>query len=358
MRAASVACGAECELMMSDPSTGWNLFACYRTWEEAIAGLSSLGGNARHVFEIIAHGRQCKGYLDLEDAALPPCCATLDEFVERADALVRRVYAEDYRVELPEGACVWMHSPGQSKVSLHLTVTTHAPQYVFRSNHQDDPQGASHLAHRLKQLDPDGVGRFVDTMVYTRDRVMRCCGSSKYERSNSVLVLYRGPPSASTAIAPDAESAITWLDAREQRVELQVPVHLPRAVRERRPVVRLAQVRRMQRAGCMAPDHDDYVACRMLELLRDRVHPSAVRDATHGAEDAYDPLRGLKFTYTDRSHPCYTGAVHEGQQNMRCVGGLPPKAPLQSNHMGMRVSCGCLAGVMRVSCGCACLSRV
>ena len=62
-------------------------------------------------------------------------------------------------------AFIWLVSPQPTKVSLHLTIATHAPQLMFTSNHQSDPSGAKHLALRIKQLDPDGMGPMVDAAV-------------------------------------------------------------------------------------------------------------------------------------------------------------------------------------------------
>ena len=56
--------------------------------------------------------------------------------------MVTRIFAEDYRVELKESDLVWTYSPNQTKLSLHLVISTHSPQLVFRSNHKSDPQGA------------------------------------------------------------------------------------------------------------------------------------------------------------------------------------------------------------------------
>jgi hypothetical protein len=257
---------------MRDPSTGWRMLACYPTWEEGSRCLASLGANARHVNEIICHGSPCKGYLDIDADALPPCFTTVDDVVAAVVALVHRVYAEDYRITLPDDACVVLHSPMQSKISLHVTISTHSPQYVFRSNHQDDPQGAAHLAHRIRQLLPEGAGSVIDTAVYTKDREMRCCGSSKYEKRHSVLEVFCGGDKPCGFAMPHPNAIITWLDPPEQRATISVPVQLPRAVRERRAVCHPSDLRR-SRAD---PGHEDIVAGRMLELLRDKVHPSAV----------------------------------------------------------------------------------
>ena len=73
--------------------------------------------------------------LNVVQATCTPCRC-------RCSAVVTRIFAEDYRVELKESDLVWTYSPNQTKLSLHLVISTHSPQLVFRSNHKSDPQGA------------------------------------------------------------------------------------------------------------------------------------------------------------------------------------------------------------------------
>ena len=207
---------------------------------------------------------------------------------------------------------MWLHSPRQTgkELSVHLVISTHEPhQHVYDGNHQDDPQGAMHLAMRLKQLDPECVGAVVDTAVYTKDREMRMCGSSKADSAQSMLEPMNGRPQPLVW----TDTVITSLDAKRQ--ELYVPVHIPRIVREeRRPLKKPSEATLL--ADEVMPA--DVAATRMLELLRARLHATAYHDKTHGDEYAYDPMRGVKFNHEDRSEPCYTGNVHEGTQNLRC----------------------------------------
>lgn len=315
MRDNSVRIDAKCEVQLREPDSGNRHFGCYKHWQDAIDGLAHIVGHGRHLFEIITHGRPCKPYLDLDGDEMPPGFESIQQVADRAQDLVTRIAKEDYGIDLQPEAFAWLHSGLQAKVSLHLVVSTHAPQFVFHSNHQADAQGALHLAQRIKQLDPDGVGSLVDLAVYTKDREMRMAFSTKYEKKQSMLV----PMDPGKAMR---DTVITWLDDDVQIIN--VPLHIPRAVKAasrgfKNP--REAKGQTMPGHDPKDPSHLGFVRARMLDLLHERLHPSAFHEAAHGVEDPYDPLRGVKFGFSDRSESCYTGHTHPGAQNMRCFVG-------------------------------------
>lgn len=138
--------------------------------------------------------------------------------------------------ELAHQDCHVFESPKPDKVSFHVVVSSHNPQYVYRSNHQDDEQGAVHLAMRVRQLLPgllDTSGKHVvDASVYTKDREMRLPYSTKHTRPESVLVpmcLYTASDvAASTALVPTKDMFITGLD--DDIEQLTVPIFIPRNV--------------------------------------------------------------------------------------------------------------------------------
>jgi hypothetical protein len=309
--AASATPPMKCMLQLQDPDSGGRHFGCYPTWETAIASLKPLRGNKRHLFEIIAHGRPCKPYLDLDGPPLPSeHFATVADVVEHADRVVTAIFANDYGVALdPAEHLIWLVSPQAAKLSLHLVVCTHAPQHLYSSNHQSDPTGASHLAQRIRQLDPDALGPLVDVSVYTKDREMRAVGASKFGKPGSALVPFRPRPGG------ELDSLITCLDdAPDGPRLLAVPGHIPRSIRTNR-VHALATP---TEAAQLDPDDErTMIISRMLDLLRERVHPSAFHDR-RGTEGPRDPSVGIKFNHGDRSEPCYTGVVHDGGQNLRC----------------------------------------
>jgi len=72
-----------------------------------------------------------------------------------------RIFQDDLGVTLPQSACFLSLSP-KAKFSMHMAISTHAPQLVYHSNHMKDAHGAYHLAKRLAELDAHCLGQLVD----------------------------------------------------------------------------------------------------------------------------------------------------------------------------------------------------
>ena len=295
---------AKSYVAITEPDSGNHGFACYATWEEAERGLQPLKGQSRHVFEVIGVGRPCKPYLDVDgrEEDLTDGLRTAEEVIARVESATRRVFLEDFRISLQESDFVWTRSGGQAKLSLHLVISSHSPQYVYTSNLKREEQGAHHLARRIVEVDAE-LGRLVDDGVYTTDREMRMCGSSKYEKKASVLTTTK------EGVA-QRDTVITWLD--EDVEELRVPCRVPQAVKAKR---RVKTVRELTAAG--EGVETTWLRERMLELVRRRIHPTADQERK-GDEDPWNMKRGLKYNYTDRSEKCYSGVQHRGVQNFRC----------------------------------------
>lgn len=312
---------AQCQLEIRDPDNGHRHFACYPTWPDALANLKPLAGNIRHVCELIPYGKPCKPYLDVDGTTLPDGMTSVDDLVAYIQDAIIGIFRTDYDHTLHPDDFVWLESPKQTqrgaegtsvpKISLHLVIDSaisSTQQLVYHSNHAEDPQGAFHMAARLRQAHPL-LREFVDPAVYTKDRVMRLLGSSKYEKSHSVLRL-RNPD-----LHLPEHATITWLADPAERTVIKVPAHIPRILKRKAP----REIKDPRDMSYRPPEeHLEFVERRMLDLLQASVHPSAYRDRGHGEEDAYDPKGGMRFNYTDRSELCWNGRLHEGVQNMRC----------------------------------------
>jgi hypothetical protein len=331
MKADAVAMGAESLVELQEPDHGWRNFGCYRTWSDAIGRLRHIDVQRRHLFEVIGHGRECKPYLDLDGPPLP-CCGfvTVAEVVELASKLVTTVFRCDYGVELLPDQLVWLESPQADKLSLHLTVSTHGPQWVFSSNHRRDPSGAWNLASRVRQMAPGGFASLVDVTVYSKDREMRTLGAVKHGKPVSSALVPVGSRVGGSGgggnvltVAAARDALVTWLDDPSERRRLEVPVPVPVALRPAGPsggggAQGGSEFRREDAARQEPEAEQSLVVVRMLDLVREKLHETAFHDRRHGEEAPYDRARGVKFGYTDRGEACYTGVVHDGSQNLRC----------------------------------------
>ena len=135
---------------MQDHLDGFRGFVSFRDWPTAQRELGGLQGDEKqHINEIIRHRLPCKPYLDVDGEGVLPAEYTQESALELFGDTVLATFREDFVVNLPPAALVWEISENPSKFSVHLVVSSHAPQYVFHSNHFEDPQGAYQLAIRV-----------------------------------------------------------------------------------------------------------------------------------------------------------------------------------------------------------------
>jgi len=286
MKSAAVLAGSKCLVQLNCLDSGWRRFGHYKDWDECRKHVEILGGDRRHLFEIIPYDVPNKPYLDIDGESMPPGCDTLQQLVDRVQDLVVRVFREDYLVDLAEDAFHWLHSPNPNKISLHLVVSTHGPQLVFRSNHFADPQGAAHLAKRIAELDPECTGKVVDQAVYTRDREMRVCGASKFGKTSVLRPLNMDEMTAEPPLAPN-DSLITALDPEDELSLIVVPESVPLVVRRARRPPRV--YKDIMVDGDAPPT--SFVCSKMLELVQVNFHPTAYRERPYASEDVRSAVR-------------------------------------------------------------------
>jgi hypothetical protein len=126
-----------------------------------------------------------KPYMDIDCDELPAGFADVAAFAARIRGVTAAVMKQDFGIEVSEADIVLTHSPNQKKAcSLHLVVSTHGPQLVFRRAEE-----ARMLAVRVAARFPN-CG--VDLGVYTRDRAMRLCGTTKSGKPDSALRVFCG----------------------------------------------------------------------------------------------------------------------------------------------------------------------
>ncbi|GAQ90990.1 hypothetical protein KFL_007110025 [Klebsormidium nitens] len=253
-----------------------------------------------HLEEAIKAGCPCKPYLDLERDGGLPDGETLETVIAAFEEAITIVFNLDYGLKLPAEAFNWIpcdYGPG-GKFSLHLVVSSHSPQFVFRSNlaAPADPQGAGHLARKLGQRLPDRYAELIDQSVYTRNRGIRLPYCSKPSTPQSRLI----PLDESK---PYADACITWFDDHVQTIKVPSS-EIPDVVRAGRPRSRPEHFRyQSPKVASM------YEIQRCTELIQ-TLHPTAYRRGS---------ANSLNFSWHDRSEPCYSGHVHAGGRDILCI---------------------------------------
>ncbi|GAQ89923.1 hypothetical protein KFL_005780015 [Klebsormidium nitens] len=267
-------------------------FGSYPDWPSAYPNLR----DELHLEEAIKAGCPCKPYLDLERDGGLPDGETLETVIGAFEEAIKAIFESEYGLELPKEAFNWIpcdYGPG-GKFSLHLVISSHSPQFVYRSNLAPpaDPQGAGHLARKFGLRLPDCYAELIDQSVYTRNRGIRLPFCSKPSNPHSRLI----PLDESK---PYADACITWFDDHVQAIK--VPDVLLRAVRPRE---------RPENPGHLNPRAASmYEVQRCTELIQN-LHPTAYHRGS---------ANSLNFSWHDRSEPCYSGHVHAGGRDILCV---------------------------------------
>jgi hypothetical protein len=270
-------------------------YGSYPDWPTAHGHLRA----QRHLEEVVKEGCPCKPYLDLErDGGLAEG-EGLETVIAAFQETIVRIFREDYSLELLEEAFNWIpcdYGPG-GKFSLHLVISSHFSQHVYRSNLASpvDPQGAGHLARRLGQLLSNRHSELIDQSVYTRNRGIRLPYCSKPSTPLSRLI----PLDESR---PRADSCITWFDNDVRTIT--VPDSIPDVVQARQPRTRPEHFRYLSPKAA-----DVYAVQRCTELIQ-ALHPTAYRRGS---------TNSLSFNWYDRTEPCYSGHTHSGARDILCI---------------------------------------
>ena len=140
-------------LQENNITTGQRQYFSLPSWQEAFgSGGGLLAGVHQHFFEIIRHQQPCKPYLDIDCAGGLPEGYTKEDVMRSITNVVCLIFKEDFQLNLQPEAVIWLESPNPEKISAHLIISSHQPQFVFRSNHFTDAQGAYQLAIRVGTL--------------------------------------------------------------------------------------------------------------------------------------------------------------------------------------------------------------
>ena len=147
--------GHGCQLQSNDAVYGYRGFTSYPDWPTAYQLRGGFQrGEGQHDNEIVRRQLPCKPHLDLETHPKGPLPEgyTQDSVIEIVTEACIAVFKSDFLIELPLDSLNFLQSPNPDYFSMHLVISSHSPQYVFRSNHKGDPQGAYQLAIRVRSL--------------------------------------------------------------------------------------------------------------------------------------------------------------------------------------------------------------
>ena len=247
----------------------WSLGKVFGAFQSANAFLSQLLEIAPHrcFYEIIRENRPCKAYFDLE--AAPGAMSAADGAHMREQVIL--AWAVQVRTRWPQAEkdcprCLEpmvldgsRHTEKGWKVSYHVIY----PWLTFPCNTTSLKEEATKLGldPRFQYPGPDGLHRFLDIAVYTRNRQFRTPLSWKLTDSSRTALRWPGDPRASkfglaciTRIEPD-----TWTVPVEPFFMAQVPPPPVRHIPTTAATTRLMQ--------------DDPIVRHLYRILKQQGHP-------------------------------------------------------------------------------------
>lgn len=293
--------GHTCFISQQEPHNGY-YFASYPDWNVALKEMKFVKGQFRNFFEIMKEAESCKPYFDLEHSYTEEEMKDIDEvaFTIKVEAAVTKVFDIEYGIVLQKEDFVWSNSKYPTKLSRHLVIHKVDPEkntlLVFENNAH-----AKHSVDRLIDIDPE-LQNFVDQGVYGRNRSMRMLGSSKRQKNSFLMLIDRELNDENYE-----KSTITWLNQNYRRQYIEVP-DTYRFGRQ--------NSKRSKRKGEIPAVNDPdepkltWITQRIFELLC-ILHPSTVPN-----RKVLNENREIRFTYEDRTEPCYSGNIHEGERDI------------------------------------------
>ena len=274
---------------------GFRQFIAFKSWADAFDKYKHTAYDKRYIYEMILSDKPCKPYLDIEWNKTDDEDYNLDNFIIQLKKDLIHIFSTRYNKQINDEHIFIIEAHKSTKYSFHVTITSKPILFVFDTNTKRTNNSAWDLHVALTELNPDYINK-IDEAVYSTDREMRCIYSTKFNEDR-MFYPYKGvkKPMVNnftdyiiTDISNDIESIQTTYDNSSQ----------------------IFHPKKSKNVNIKNKETDDFIIQRILELLRNLIHPTAVYTGiTHD--------NGYRFTYNDRTETCYTGYQHKN--NGFCV---------------------------------------
>lgn len=179
---------------------GHRSYGSYISWDEAIDHLQTLNDNVRKQhFELLPEDKPCKPYFDFDyrydnkstikhgDIDIPAFSISVENSLR---TVLQNLTGFSPSSPALNNCFIWTDSSSAAKFSLHLVI------HLALENDQgmrelwlcSNTERAKYFCIEMLRLSPD-LAKFSDTKVYTRNRTMRMCGSSKHGKEEKLQLL-------------------------------------------------------------------------------------------------------------------------------------------------------------------------
>lgn len=247
-----------------------------------------------YIYEYIFQNKKCIPYFDYEyELSIKPSDNELTDCIIRIKKLIKKAFAELFKVDLLDDNIIIMSSHGfksnkKFKVSFHVIVNG----YYFVDNAE-----CNYVCEKLKEDD-----KFFDSSVYSKDRMMRCCLSSKNWDDGRTLV------PVDKIITMDQFDEYLITNIGKEYALLKCPIKIKKIVNKQKCSSKMAlNVKRTNGKELDEQDHSDIAL-----LIEKIVKQSFNEDAFYiKSMNKFDDITFYEFNYNDRSKQCFSGHTHD-----------------------------------------------
>lgn len=300
--------GHTCQISCHEPLAGDRIYTSFPSWREAIEVLYKTKNRIRYYYELMPVGKPTKMYFDFDKSYDGDNEERIDRdaFVSMFEDLLTKACKALYSTELKKQDFIWTETTNPTKFSLHLVVAPTLPDgtmLVFEDNVLN-----KHIVHYLLEMntkeDYPILHQVLDTSVYSRNRNMRMLGCTKFKKDLPLHFL--GAPEITDIHYDDIKSTlITDFDGAATAF-YDVPSALTETLRQ------LTAKKKSIRSWIDPTVRSSDIKERLVRVVQSSIHPTAILQSGPDAKGLY------RFTYEDRTEPCFTGNLHEGSQNFAC----------------------------------------
>lgn len=186
-------------LVKIDNDDGYRSYGSYISWDEAIVHLQTLDDKVRKQhFELLPEDKPCKPYFDFDyrydsKSTIKYGDINISDFRINVENTLRPVL-QNLTVCSPSSPAlnncfIWTDSSSSAKFSLHLVIHLELEKEEMKELWLcKSTERAKYFCTEMLRISPE-LGMFSDTKVYTRNRTMRMCGSSKHGKEEKLQLL-------------------------------------------------------------------------------------------------------------------------------------------------------------------------
>lgn len=285
-------------------NNGYRQFLPFTSWAQCWDSYKKAAYKHRYMNEVIISDNYCKPYLDIEwKTEEPTDDMNFDDFIDKLQNDLISIFSNRYKIALDKSHILIAKAHATHKVSFHVVINCiiDGVYYACKTNRKRENGSAWDLYVALTDLDSDYKNK-LDESVYSLDREFRAIYSTKFGEMRH-LVPYNDKY---TKFCPNyLDYFVTHFDSNKQVQLIQIPEYVQPNRDAIRKVGKISDIKGVYfKHPKDESDIDKHLLHRIYELVQ-VVHPTAFFTNLTQKHD------GFRFSYRDKSEPCYTGRLHE-----------------------------------------------